>query len=122
MTILGAATLLVVVLGFMLFPLWPHVIRSKASWVLNIVMYLAIGMIGFLIALSIVRMIVYLITYFTVKPGIWIFPNLWEDVGIIESFIPLWDWDKPPASRPSRSSQATASTAESTDAPKESNN
>ncbi|PJF16924.1 Translocation protein Sec62 domain-containing protein [Paramicrosporidium saccamoebae] len=105
-TLMGAAILLIVVLGAMLFPLWPHAIRSKASWVLNVVMYLAIGCIAFLLGISVVRMIFYVITYFAAKPGIWIFPNLWEDVGVIESFIPLWDWDKPAA--------VTASSAKTT--------
>lgn len=104
-TIAGAAVLLVVVLAMMLFPLWPHAIRSKASWGLNIAMYLAIGIIAVLIAISIVRMIFYVITYFVSKPGIWIFPNLWEDVGVIESFIPLWDWDKAPISKSASTSK-----------------
>jgi translocation protein SEC62 len=98
-TLMGAAILLVVVLGVMMFPLWPHAIRSKASWGLNVVMYLAIGCIAFLLGISVVRMIFYLVTYFAAKPGIWIFPNLWEDVSVIDSFIPLWDWDKPAAEK-----------------------
>lgn len=93
--ILGSIALLVVVFALLMFPLWPVRIRSKASLLLNWAMYLGIGIMVFLVGLSIVRMIVYLITYFTVKPGIWIFPNLWADCGVIESFIPLWDWDKP---------------------------
>ncbi|KAF9326081.1 Translocation protein S62 [Podila minutissima] len=30
-------------------------------------------------------------------PGIWIFPNLFEDVGFVDSFIPLWGWHEPEA-------------------------
>ncbi|KAG0375616.1 Translocation protein S62 [Mortierella sp. AD032] len=29
------------------------------------------------------------------SPGIWIFPNLFEDVGFVDSFIPLWGWHEP---------------------------
>jgi translocation protein SEC62 len=94
-TIIGSLLLLVFVLGFMLFPLWPNVVRSKASYLINFGMYGAIGIVIFLVGLSVVRMIVYLVTYFTAKPGLWIFPNLWADCGVIESFKPVWDWDRP---------------------------
>jgi len=33
---------------------------------------------------------------FAVPPGIWLFPNLFEDVGFFESFVPLWAWQKVP--------------------------
>ena len=26
------------------------------------------------------------------KPGLWIFPNLFADVGVLDSFIPLYGW------------------------------
>jgi translocation protein SEC62 len=26
------------------------------------------------------------------KPGVWLFPNLFADVGFIDSFIPVWGW------------------------------
>jgi len=45
--------------------------------------------------IAVVRLVLYVITMIVVPPGIWIFPNLFEDVGIIESFIPFWEWDKP---------------------------
>lgn len=95
--IVGSLMLLVVVLALMMFPLWPVRIRSKTSLLLNWAMYGAIVIVIFLLALSVVRMIVYLITYFTLKPGVWLFPNLWADCGVIESFKPVWDWDMPAA-------------------------
>lgn len=93
--ILGSAGLLAVVLACMLFPLWPSSIRIRTSYLLNLVMYGAIGIVVFLLGLSVVRMVVYVVTVFLAKPGIWIFPNLWADCGVIESFQPLWDWDRP---------------------------
>jgi translocation protein SEC62 len=56
---------------------------------------LGVGFIGFLIVLAIIRLIVFAITVFTHKPGIWLFPNLFEDVGFFESFVPVWAWHKP---------------------------
>ena len=47
-----------------------------------------------LLIISVIRMIVFAITYFFYKPGIWIFPNLYEDVSFFDSFAPLWDWHK----------------------------
>ncbi|KAJ2561930.1 Translocation protein S62 [Coemansia sp. RSA 1836] len=32
--------------------------------------------------------------------GLWIFPNLFEDVGFFESFVPLYGWEVPKDARP----------------------
>lgn len=97
--ILGGA-LVLAVLGCFMFPLWPVGLRYQASRLMNWSMYLVMGLIGFLIGLSIVRMAFYVVTYFASKPGIWIFPNLWADCGVLESFQPLWAWDVPAAAPP----------------------
>lgn len=89
-TILGALGFLAVSFALVMFPLWPASLRNL-SWY---VMMALVAFMIFLIVTSIVRLIVFGITYFTCPPGIWIFPNLFEDVGFIESFIPLWDWHK----------------------------
>lgn len=34
----------------------------------------------------------FVVTVFAVPPGLWLFPNLFEDVGVIDSFKPLWGW------------------------------
>lgn len=81
------------VLTIMMFPLWPTFIRYKASALINWAMYAVLGIIASLIALSIVRMIVYIISRMTVRRGFWIFPNLWEDCGVLESFQPLYNWE-----------------------------
>jgi len=80
-----------VMLAGVMFPLWPPVMRMSVS-------YLSMGVLGIaglFIALAIVRLIFYIITVIVASPGIWIFPKLFADVGFVESFIPLWEWDLP---------------------------
>ena len=89
-TILGGAGLLVLALTFVMFPLWPGTLRTIV-WYLGM---LLVAFIVFLFVTAIVRLIVYAITAIVMKPGIWIFPNLFEDVGFFDSFVPLWEWDK----------------------------
>ncbi len=88
-TYLLAFGMVVLLLAAVMFPLWPAFMRTGA-WYLSI---LGMAFIVFLIVTSIVRLVVYVVTYFTAKPGIWIFPNLFEDVGFFESFVPLYAWD-----------------------------
>ena len=90
-TILGACALLIGSFALVMFPLWPSSVRNL-SWY---VMMAGVSFLVFLIVISIIRLIVFGITYFTTKPGIWVFPNLYEDVGFFESFVPFWDWHKP---------------------------
>ncbi len=96
-TIVGSIALLSAVLGVILFPLWPASMRSGTSYLMHILMYLCLGFIAFLVVISILRGIFYALTAALLKPGIWIFPNLWADCGFFESFVPLWEWEKPAA-------------------------
>jgi len=89
---LGAVLLVTVMLAGVMFPLWPVTLRIGV-WYLSMAGF---GVIGLFIALSIFRLIFYIITVVTASPGIWIFPKLFADVGFVESFIPGWDWDIPP--------------------------
>lgn len=76
------------IFAVVLFPLWPLALR-RGVW------YLSMGLLGLIAAffgLAIVRLILFMITYVVVKPGIWIFPNLFEDLGVLDSFVPLWSW------------------------------
>ncbi|KAJ2849971.1 Translocation protein S62 [Coemansia erecta] len=91
MTYLGGIGVVAVVLAGVMFPLWPSSLR-KGTWYLSM---LALGLLGLLFAIAIVRLIVYVISLGVAPQGLWIFPNLFEDVGFIESFIPLYDWDAP---------------------------
>lgn len=91
-TLLGAFGLLLASFGIVMYPLWPSSMRN-VTWYL---MMLLVAFLVFLIVISIIRLIVFALTYFLMSPGIWIFPNLYEDVSFIDSFIPLWDWHKVP--------------------------
>lgn len=68
--------------------MWPSKLRVVASYV----SYALGGFIVFLLVLGVIRLIIFSITIFTHPPGIWLFPNLFEDCGIIESFKPLWSY------------------------------
>ncbi|KAJ1879054.1 Translocation protein S62 [Coemansia sp. RSA 1722] len=115
MTYLGGIGVVAVVLAGVMFPLWPSSLR-KGTWYLSM---LALGLLGLLFAIAIVRLIVYVISLGVAPRGLWIFPNLFEDVGFVESFIPLYGWDAPsgaPAENaPSTAAAATASSASGTD-------
>merc|ERR1719418_267603 len=87
-----------IVLGIIavcLFPLWPMEMRQG-------VYYLSVAAAGFLvfiIVLAIIKYIIFVLLFiFTAgKLKFWIFPNLTEDVGFFESFMPVYvyTYDKP---------------------------
>jgi len=90
-TYLGGLAMVAVIFGGVMYPLWPLKLRIGA-WYLSIGL---LGLLGLFFVIAIVRLIFYVLTYLTVSPGIWIFPNLFADVGFVDSFIPLWEWDLP---------------------------
>src|SRR5579859_478098 len=91
-TILGGIGIFIVVFGAILFPLWPPVLRT-AVWYLSIAL---VGLIAGIAVIAVVRLIMFIVTMFATPPGIWLFPNLFEDVGFFERFVPLWAWQKKP--------------------------
>ncbi|KAF9961904.1 Translocation protein S62 [Mortierella alpina] len=99
-THLMAGGLLFIVLAGVMFPLWPVPLRLG-------VWYLSVGvliLLGLFFAMAIVRLILFMITWVVLKPGVWIFPNLFEDVGFVDSFIPLWGWHEPEEPKESKKS------------------
>ncbi|KAI0947763.1 hypothetical protein AcW1_009443 [Taiwanofungus camphoratus] len=90
-TYLGGVAMVAIMLAGVMYPLWPPVMRMSVSYL----SFGVLGLIGLFFALAIVRLIFYIITVIVASPGIWIFPKLFADVGFIESFIPLWEWDIP---------------------------
>lgn len=75
-----------------MYPLWPYPLRLAAWYGLM----LLVGFVSFVGILAVVRAIVFVLTYFTMKPGLWLFPRLFdESVGVLDSFIPVWEWHKP---------------------------
>lgn len=78
------------VIAIILFPLWPLVIR-QGVWYLSMA---CLGLVGLFFAMAIVRLILFIITMFAVPPGLWLYPNLFEDVGFFDSFRPVWAWQE----------------------------
>lgn len=78
------------IFAVVLFPLWPMFMR-QGVWYLSVGM---MGLLGLFFAMSIFRLILFCITVFAVPPGLWLFPNLFEDVGFVDSFKPLWGWQE----------------------------
>ena len=87
---LYAAGALVLVIAVVLFPLWPLFLR-QGVWYLSMGM---LGLIGLFFAMAIVRLILFIITMFAAPPGLWLYPNLFEDVGFFDSFRPMWAWQE----------------------------
>lgn len=83
-----AVLALVAIFIVVLYPLWPLFLRQG-------VYYLSwgfLGLLGLFFAMAIFRVILFGITYFLVSPGLWLYPNLWEDVSFMDSFRPVWAW------------------------------
>ena len=89
-TKLYAVGALAVILAVVLFPLWPIKLRIGV-WYLSMGM---LGLIGLFFLMAIFRLILFCITVFAVPPGIWLYPNLFEDVGFFDSFRPFWGWQE----------------------------
>lgn len=87
-TKLYAAGALVLVFAVILFPLWPLKLRLGV-WYLSMGM---LGLLGLFFAMALFRLILFVMTVFSVPPGLWLFPNLFEDVGFLDSFRPSWGW------------------------------
>lgn len=78
------------IMAVVMFPLWPLQLRV-------VVWYLSMGMLGLLglfFVMAIFRLILFCVTYFAVPPGLWLYPNLFEDVGFFDSFRPVWGWQE----------------------------
>lgn len=71
--------MVVIMLAGVMFPLWPVKLRVGV-WYLSI---LALGLLGALIVLAIIRLIIWCATVVGAPKAIWIFPNLFEDVGFV---------------------------------------
>lgn len=87
---LWAVLAVLLVFTVILFPLWPLKMR-QGVW------YLSVGLMGLLaafFAMAIFRLILFCVTVFAAPPGLWLFPNLFEDVGFVDSFKPLWGWQE----------------------------
>ncbi|KAF1823649.1 translocation protein [Dissoconium aciculare CBS 342.82] len=85
---LAAVGALVGILAVVFFPVWPYHLRLGV-WYVSMGM---LGLLGLFFAMAIFRLILFVITMFVTPPGLWLYPNLFEDVGFFDSFKPLWAW------------------------------
>jgi translocation protein SEC62 len=85
-----AAAVVAGIFAVVLFPLWPIMLR-QGVWYLSVGM---MGLLGLFFAMSIFRLILFCITVFAAPPGLWLYPNLFEDVGFFDSFKPVWGWQE----------------------------
>lgn len=81
---------LVLVLAVAMFPLWPLVMR-QGVWYLSMGM---LGLLGLFFAMAIFRLILFCVTVLVMPRGLWLYPNLFEDVGFFDSFRPVWGWQE----------------------------
>lgn len=90
---------IVAIFGVVLFPLWPRFMRVG-------VWYISMGclcLLGLFFAMAFVRLIIFVVTYLTLPQAFWLYPNLFEDCGFFESFVPLYGWAEPAgAKRPKK--------------------
>ncbi|GAB0132725.1 hypothetical protein EsDP_00001153 [Epichloe bromicola] len=101
---LYAALALVLIFIVVLYPLWPLVLRQGVyylSWGL-------LGLLGLFFVMAIFRVILFCITYFAVPPGLWLYPNLWEDVSFMDSFRPVWAWHESASEKKKKKKKARA--------------
>lgn len=85
---LYAGIAIVTIFALVLFPLWPSPMRV-AAWYVSMT---SVGLVCSFFGIAFIRLMLFIASYWVLSPGLWLFPNLFEDVGIIESFIPLWAW------------------------------
>lgn len=89
-TYLIGGGLIAIVLAGVMFPLWPVQLRTGV-WYLSVSL---LGLLGVFFAMVFVRFLIYIATVLIYRgQGLWIFPNLFEDVGILESFQPYYAWE-----------------------------
>lgn len=66
-------------LAGVMFPLWPYTLRLGV-WYLSMAV---LGLLGAFFAMAIFRLILYMVTLVVAKPGLWLFPRLFEDVSFV---------------------------------------
>ncbi|TRY67427.1 hypothetical protein TCAL_05358 [Tigriopus californicus] len=86
----GGTAIVLGIIAVCLFPLWPPIMRKGVHY-LSIA---AASFLVFIIALGVFKYIIFAVL-FALSGGklkFWIFPNLTEDVGFLESFMPPYDY------------------------------
>jgi hypothetical protein len=84
-------------IGICLFPLWPSQVREGVYYL----SLAGIALLGAILGLAAFKYILFGVLW-TVTLGklhFWLFPNLTEDVGFFESFVPVYKIDSPKQSK-----------------------
>ncbi|SGZ56519.1 CIC11C00000000815 [Sungouiella intermedia] len=98
---LYAVLMLAGVFAVVLFPLWPRFMRTGV-WYLSMA---CLGLLGLFFAMAIVRLIIFCVTYLALPQAFWLYPNLFEDCGFFESFVPLYAWSDPAGKKKTKKSK-----------------
>lgn len=86
-----------IILAVVCYPLWPASMRRGSYYI----SFAALILLSSFFVLAFVRLIVFLVSLIFVKSdgkssrtslGFWLFPNLFEDCGILDSFKPLYGY------------------------------
>ncbi|CCE88837.1 Piso0_001623 [Millerozyma farinosa CBS 7064] len=109
--VLYSILLLVGVFAVILFPLWPDFMKIGV-WYISIAM---LGLLGLFFLVAIVRLIIYIISLVIFPKPFWLYPNLFEDCGVIESFKPLYAWEEPKKPKKGKKSAKKAAESSSTE-------
>ena len=87
---LGGSVIVLGTIAICLFPLWPPMMRQGVHYL----SLGAAGFLGFIIGLGVFKYILYGLLFLLSfgKLSFWLFPNLTEDVGFFESFVPAYEY------------------------------
>lgn len=86
--ILISLVIIIISIALLMFQIWPDNLKKYMFYSA----YPFTAFLGFMMFTGFIRLIFFGITFFTHPPGIWIFPNLFADVGFKDSFIPVWEY------------------------------
>lgn len=96
-TVVISLLVLFAMLAVALFPIWP--LRLKACT--GYLFYVLLGLLVLLFSLTVIRFVLNLGVWMVSGHHFWIFPNLYEDCGILESFRPFYSLSPRTKSEPS---------------------
>jgi len=87
---LGGTAIVLGTIAVCMFPLWPPMMRTGVHYL----SWGAIGVLLLIMALAVLKYILFgaLFVLSGGKLSFWLFPNLTEDVGFFESFMPVYDY------------------------------
>eukprot|EP00999_Lentomonas_sp_LEN2_P000359 NODE_1360_length_892_cov_63.002614_g1314_i0.p1 GENE.NODE_1360_length_892_cov_63.002614_g1314_i0~~NODE_1360_length_892_cov_63.002614_g1314_i0.p1 ORF type:complete len:254 (+),score=35.09 NODE_1360_length_892_cov_63.002614_g1314_i0:67-828(+) len=108
-TLIKGRCLILGVLLVVLYPVWPESLRAITWYPLSAAFSIFLAFL----AIYFFRFPFFALTYFLLKPGIWILPNIDDEkLGFIDSFKPLWDWHQPVTKEKTKSQKPDADSSQ----------